>query len=87
LVGKREHRNDIAFARKVDNVGTIFLNNQLPVSDAIGSEVQKGKILVIGVNCNQMSEENTLVLMKCFHYCKQFKFCDGVSHLRIGKFP
>jgi hypothetical protein len=27
------------FARKVDNVGTVFLNNQLPVSDAIGSEV------------------------------------------------
>jgi hypothetical protein len=79
--------NDIAFARKVDNVWTIFLNNQLPVSDAISSEVQKGKILVIGVNRNQMSEKSTLVLMKCFHYHKQFEFCDGVSHLRISKFP
>jgi hypothetical protein len=42
---------------------------------------------VIGVNCNQMLEENTLVLMKCFHYRKQFEFCDSVSCLRIGKFP
>jgi hypothetical protein len=50
------------FARKVDNVGTVFLNNQLPVSDAIGSEVWKGKILVISVNCNQMFKENTFVV-------------------------
>jgi hypothetical protein len=75
------------FARKVDNVGTIFLNNQSPVGDATGSEVQKGKILVINVNCNQMSKENTLVLTKCFLYHKQLKFCDSVSHLRISKFP
>jgi hypothetical protein len=50
------------------------------------SEVQKVKINVIGVNCNQMSEENTLVLMKCFHYCKQFQFCGSVSCLRISTF-
>jgi hypothetical protein len=54
------------FAGKVDNVGTIFLNNQSLACDAISSEVQKGKILVINVNCNQMSKENTLVLTKCF---------------------
>jgi hypothetical protein len=34
-----------------------------------------------------MSKENTLVLTNCFHYRKQLKFCDGVSHLRISKFP
>jgi hypothetical protein len=67
---KESISNDMAFARKVDNVGSIFLNNQSPVSDAIGSEVGKGKILVIGVNCNQMLKENTLALTKCFHYCK-----------------
>ncbi len=49
------------FARKVDNVGTVFLNNQLPVSDVIGSEVQKGKILVNGKNCIQMSKETQSV--------------------------
>jgi hypothetical protein len=27
--------NDIAFAGKVDNVGTMFLNNQLPASGVI----------------------------------------------------
>jgi hypothetical protein len=42
----------------------------LPASDAIGSEVWQGKIPVIGVNCNQMSEENTLILTKSFHYRK-----------------
>jgi hypothetical protein len=77
--------NDIAFAGKVDNVGTVLFNNQLTASDVIGSEIWKGKILVIGVNCDQISEENTLVLTKCFHYRKQFEFCDGVSHLRICK--
>ncbi len=75
------------FAGKVDTVGTIFFNNQLPASDVIGSEIQEGKIFVVGVDCNQMSKENTLVLTKCFHCCKQFEFCDGVSHLGIGKFP
>jgi hypothetical protein len=75
------------FAGKVDNVGTIFLNNQSPASDAIGSEVRNGKILVINVNCNQMSKENTLVLTKCFLYHKQLKFCDSVSRLRNSKFP
>jgi hypothetical protein len=40
----------VVLAAKVDNVGTIFLNNQLPASDMIGSEIRKGKILVIGVN-------------------------------------
>jgi hypothetical protein len=30
--------NDIVFAGKVDNVGTVFLNNQSPVSEMIGSE-------------------------------------------------
>jgi hypothetical protein len=79
--------DDIAFAGKVDNVGTVFLNNQSPASDRIGSEIQKGKIVVIGEKCNYMSKENTLVLMKCFHYCKQFEFVDSVSHLRICKFP
>jgi hypothetical protein len=75
------------FAGKVDNVGTVFLNNQSPASDAIGSEVQKGKILVINVNCNQMSKENTLILTKCFLYHKQLEFCDSVYCLRISKFP
>jgi hypothetical protein len=42
---------------------------------------------MISVNWNQISKENTLVLTKCFHYCKQFEFCDGESHLRISKFP
>jgi hypothetical protein len=41
---------------------------------------------VIGVNCNQMSKENTLVLTKCFHYCKQFEFCHSVPCSRIGEF-
>jgi hypothetical protein len=50
-------------------------------------KVWNGKILVISVNCNQIFEENTLVLTKCFHYCKQLDFCDGVSCLRISKFP
>jgi hypothetical protein len=42
---------------------------------------------VICVDCNQMSKENTLVLTKCFHNRKQFKFCYSVSRLRIGEFP
>jgi hypothetical protein len=29
----------LAFAGKVDNFGTVFFNNQLPVSDVIGSEI------------------------------------------------
>jgi hypothetical protein len=42
---------------------------------------------VIHVDCNQMSKENTLVLMKHFHYRKQFELCHSVSHLRISEFP
>jgi hypothetical protein len=34
-----------------------------------------------------MSKEDTPVLRKHFHYCKQFEFCHSVSHLRIGEFP
>jgi hypothetical protein len=42
---------------------------------------------VIRVDCDQMSKKNTLVLTKCFHYCKQFEFCHSVSRLRISEFP
>jgi hypothetical protein len=39
LVGKRESvGDDIAFAGKLDNVGTVFLNNQFPGIDMISSE-------------------------------------------------
>ena len=40
---------------KINNFWTIFLNNQPPVADTIGSEVQKGKVLVIGVDMDDVS--------------------------------
>ena len=40
---------------KINNFRTIFLNNQPPVVDMISSEVQKGKIFVIGVDTDDVS--------------------------------
>lgn len=31
--------NNVALAGKINNIGTIFLNNQSPASDAIGREI------------------------------------------------
>ena len=47
--------HNIFGAGKINHFWSIFLNNQPPVADTIGVEIQKGKILVIHVDADNMS--------------------------------
>ena len=47
--------HDIFGSGKINNVQTIFLNNQPPVVDMIGSEAREGKVLVISVDMDDVA--------------------------------
>ena len=53
-------------SRKVDNFRSIFLNNQSPVADTISIEVCKGKILVIRIDLDNVTKEDSAILLESF---------------------
>jgi hypothetical protein len=53
-------------SRKVDNFQSIFLNNQLPVADMISIGFYKGKDLVIHIDLDNVTKEDSAILLESF---------------------
>jgi hypothetical protein len=47
--------NNVVHSGKVDNFRSVFLNNQLPVADTISIEICEGKVLVIGIDLDNVT--------------------------------
>jgi hypothetical protein len=73
-------------SRKVDNFWSIFLNNQSPVADTISIEICKGKVLVIGIDFDNLTKEDSAILLESFNNCQKLQFSNCVASLSIGKF-
>jgi hypothetical protein len=53
-------------SRKVDNIQSIFHNNQSPVVDMISIEVYEGKIHVICIDLDKVIKEDSAILLESF---------------------
>jgi hypothetical protein len=78
--------NIVHSSRKVDNFRSIFLNNQLPVVDMISVEDCKGKILVICIDLDNVTKEDSVILLESFDNGQEFQLDNGVLSLSISKF-
>jgi hypothetical protein len=78
--------NDIVGTAEVYNLQAIFLNNQPPVVDTISCKIQKGEILVIGVDADDMPSQDGAIFLQGFHNGKELQFDDGVVGLGVRKF-
>jgi hypothetical protein len=73
-------------SRKVDNFWSIFLNNQSPAVDVISVEVWEAKIFVICINLDNLTKEDSAILLESFDNGQEFQFHNGVVGLSISKF-
>ncbi len=73
-------------SRRVDNFQSIFLKNQLPAVDTISIEICKGKVLVIDIDLDYVTKEDSAILLESFINGLVFQCNNSVASLGVGKF-